>query len=371
MVTPAGRRQIKGVFKGAEMEPSPIPTNSRKNKHAGTWARLRRPRAWSLALLALATVGGAWACSGVGPIGKPVVFGDQTNIVIWDEAHHTEHFIRNASFRSGAGDFGFIAPTPGKPELSQASNRAFYTLAALAPVRRFARRSGLYAKSAAGRAMEPVVEVIQEADVAGYHATTLKCPDAHAINDWMNEHGYVSTPEVEKWAERYCSRGWYLTAFKVVDKSKLLASTGTVRMSFKTENPYNPFYVPKTNIPINGGGTLRVYFVSVGDYDAHIGRNGETWQTPQWTAQVPEASGALLAKQAQLPFYAVPDNCHVETFVDNNFPRPAADDIYFVKRPIVAHSRKPAGLPKGSAPIAISAVMCLGALTVHRRRRLF
>jgi hypothetical protein len=37
--------------------------------------------------------GSVFACSGVGPIGKPVVFGDQTTIIIWDEAHHTEHFI--------------------------------------------------------------------------------------------------------------------------------------------------------------------------------------------------------------------------------------------------------------------------------------
>ncbi len=151
------------------------------------------------------------------------------------------------------------------------------------------------------------------------------------LNDWMNEHGYVSTPEVEKWAQRYCSRSWYLTAFKVVDKTKLAASTGTVRMTFKTDKPFNPFHVPKTNIPINGGGTLRVYFVAVGDYTATIGHE-EIWQTPQWTSAIPEASSALLAKQVKIPAEAIPDNVQVETFVDNNFPRPAVDDIYFSKK---------------------------------------
>ena len=318
---------------------------------------------------ALATLGGAWACSGVGPRGQPVVFGDQTNIVIWDEAHHTEHFIRNASFKSGASDFGFIAPTPGKPQLNKASNRAFYTLAALAPVVQY-RKSFAARARADERAKAAVVEVVQEADVAGYHATTLRCPDAHAINDWMNEHGYVSTPEVEKWAERYCSRGWYLTAFKVIDQSKLIASTGTVRMSFKTDKPFNPFYVPKTNIPINGGGTLRVYFVSVGDYEARIGHK-ETWQVPQWTTPIPEASAALLAKQVELPFDSVPDNCQVETFVDNNFPRPAADDIYFLKKRVAAAVKKPAGGTTRSipAPFAVPFVAGLGLLAVARRRR--
>jgi hypothetical protein len=297
------------------------------------------------------------------------VFGDQTNIVIWDEAHHTEHFIRNANFKSGAGDFGFIAPTPGKPQLNKASNRAFYTLANLAPIRRFTRS---LAKAGAADAMKKyeVVQVIQEADVAGYHATTLKCPDAHAINDWMNAHGYVSTPEVEKWAERYCKRGWYLTAFKVIDKTKLAASTGTVRMSFKTDKPFNPFYVPKTNIPINGGGTLRVYFVSVGDYDAHIG-HAETWQVPQWTSPIPEASAALLAKQVELPFDSVPDNCQVETFVDNNFPRPAAEDIYFVKRKLASAAPiQTGGAPRHLPTFAVVSVLTsLGLAAAVLRRR--
>src|SRR5579862_8909895 len=93
-----------------------------------------RIRGHAVALGTVLTTCSALACSGVGPPGKPVVFGDQTNIIIWDEAHQTEHFIRNANFRSGADNFGFIAPTPGKPELHEASTKAFYTLASLAPV---------------------------------------------------------------------------------------------------------------------------------------------------------------------------------------------------------------------------------------------
>ena len=308
-----------------------------------------------------------WACSGVGPPGKPVVFGDQTNIVIWDEAHHTEHFIRNANFRSGADNFGFIAPTPGKPELHEASNKAFYTLASLAPVIAFARGGGGFGGGSLKGSRSLEVQVIQEADVAGFHATTLFSRSAQAINDWMNEHGYISTPEVEKWAERYCSRGWYLTAFKVVDTTKLAASTGTVRMTFRTSKPFNPFYVPSSNILVNKKGTLRVYFVSVGDYDAKIGRT-ETWQVPQWTAQIPEATSALLAKQVKIPAEAIPDNVQVETFVDNDFPRPAADDIYFTKRRPI---RSSAVVPTRGAPsYAVTPLLVgLGLFAFSRRRR--
>jgi len=318
-------------------------------------------------VIALGCFAAAWpasACSGVGPIGKPVVFGDQTNIIIWDEAHHMEHFIRNANFKSGADDFGFIAPTPGKPELSEASNKAFYTLANLQPRPRGFAYGG-FGGGARAAAKADEVQVIQEADVSGYHATTLWSTNAHAINDWMNEHGYVSTPEVEKWADRYTSKGWYLTAFKVIDRSKLAASTGTVRMSFPARMPYNPFYVPSTNIPITRAGTLRVYFVSVGDYEASIG-NTEPWQSPIWTSPIPEAQAALLAKQVKIPAEDVPDNAQVETFVDNNFPRTAFDDIYFSKK-VSAEVPKPplAFHPLQELPLFAG----LGLLAVAYRRR--
>jgi hypothetical protein len=209
--------------------------------------------------------------------------------------------------------------------------------------------------------------VIQEADVAGYHATTLWSRDAHAINDWMNGHGYVSTPEVEKWADRYTSRGWYLTAFRVIDQSKVAASTGTVRMSFHTAHPYNPFYVPSSNILVNKKGTLRVYFVSVGDYNARIGPEGETWQVPQWTAQIPEATSALLAKQVKIPAESIPDNVQVETFVDNDFPRPAADDIYFVKRDATMAQTAPPN--RTLTPYLLTPLFTAGLLAVASRRR--
>lgn len=332
-----------------------------------------RTKAWVVALSTLAITGTTLACSGVGPPGKPVVFGDQTNIVIWDEARHVEHFIRNANFKSGADNFGFIAPTPGEPHLNQASTQAFYTLASLAPVFSYGSGGGGFGGGGGGVSRSDQVKVIQEADVSGYHATTLWSKNAGAINDWMNEHGYISTPEVEKWAERYCERGWYLTAFKVIDLKKLAASTGTVRMTFKTDKPFNPFYVPSSNIPINGGGTLRVYFVSVGNYDANIGTTG-TWQVPQWTAPIPEMTAEQLAKQVELPSVSIPKNSQVETFVDNNFPRPAPDDIYFVKRKVVeAPPAKPILKPQGGGfipPFVFpSLFLGLGLVGVASRRR--
>lgn len=342
-------------------------------------AQLNTVRPGTRALAAIFGVivitGSVSACSGVGPRGKPVVFGNQTNIIIWDAAHHTEHFIRNANFRSGADDFGFIAPTPSKPQLNEASNQAFYTLASLAPLPPMVK-SFAAGGVGGGRDRSNEVKVIQEADVAGFHATTLFSHSAQAINDWMNNHGYVSTPEVEAWADRYTKRGWFLTAFKVVDKTKLAASTGTVRMSFRTDKPYNPFYVPSSNILVNKKGTLRVYFVSQGDYDANIGSpetigTTEPWQTPQWTSPIPEPTAAVLAKQVEIKAKYIPKNAQVETFVDNDFPRPADDDIYFTKRPLVQRLRSAVPTPTRSNSLFLLSPFftAMGLLAVARKRK--
>src|SRR5262245_57099316 len=67
----------------------------------------------------------AVACCPVPPSGKPVLNADQTVVMIWDAANKTQHFVRQASFRSEADDFGFLIPTPSKPELEESSNEAF------------------------------------------------------------------------------------------------------------------------------------------------------------------------------------------------------------------------------------------------------
>src|SRR6266850_284980 len=59
------------------------------------------------------------ACCPVPPSGKPVVNADQTVVILWDAATKTEHFIRQASFKSEADDFGFLVPSPTRPELDE------------------------------------------------------------------------------------------------------------------------------------------------------------------------------------------------------------------------------------------------------------
>ncbi|MHB8636769.1 MAG: DUF2330 domain-containing protein [Fimbriimonadaceae bacterium] len=271
--------------------------------------------------------GAAVACCGVSPAGRPVAFGDQTNIVVWDEVTHTEHFIRNAKFQSDASDFGFIAPSPSRPQLSEASSAAFDLLAALQPVRHSLIEDLVAPGSASGKA-DAQVTVVQQADVAGYRATTLLSTDAAALAKWMRANGYETTPAVETWTKAYIAKGWYLTAFKVLDKAKV-ASTGTIRMSFHATQAFNPFYVPSDNIGAGRKATLRLFFVSSGQYRATLGQS--EWRSPDWSAPVTKDISSRLASELKIPPSAIPASAQVEAFVDTDFPRAAPDDIYFAR----------------------------------------
>jgi hypothetical protein len=292
--------------------------------------RIRRAHVSTIKLgVALALIAGAsilLGCCSVSRIGSSVAFGDQTNIVIWNEQTHTEHFVRLATFVARGPDFGFIAPSPNKPELASASKDAFKTLQRLEPAPKgFWGEELRAANVGAGR-----VDVVQEVDVAGYHATTLLAKDAQALAVWMKANGYQSTPGVVAWTKPYIAKGWYLTAFKVNNRAAQIASTGTIRMSFKTDRPFNPYFVPADNIAKDSQSVLKVYFVADGDYDAHIG-DSQPWQPAQWRAPVPPATGDLLAKQLNLRAGSIPDGMQVEEFRDPQFPRPASDDIYFTR----------------------------------------
>src|ERR1700722_20943413 len=94
----------------------------------GQWRsfmNFRSTLALSLGAASLLSCSALLACCPAPPSGKPVVNADQTVILIWDEAAKTQHFIRQASFKSDGDDFGFLVPTPSQPELEESGNEAF------------------------------------------------------------------------------------------------------------------------------------------------------------------------------------------------------------------------------------------------------
>src|SRR5262249_32729237 len=146
--------------------------------------RMRLP-ALALALALAAFARPAPACAPAPAPGVTVEIAEESAIIVWDAKASREHFIRRASFHTTGKDFGFLVPTPDKPELAEVPARVFHQLeAATAPeVIRQTKVGGFeptllcgmffLLRSAAPTGMAPV-RVLDEQRVAGYDAVVLE-----------------------------------------------------------------------------------------------------------------------------------------------------------------------------------------------------
>jgi len=164
----------------------------------------------------------AYACAPAPAEGVHVAVAEESAIIVWDEATKTEHFIRRASFRSESRDFGFLVPTPTKPELGEASDNAFAALEnsilpetvytssneyepTLLLLFFFARSSKSEAPTAAA-----TVRVLETKRVGDYDTAVLEADDPGALGEWLKAHGYAKREALTEWLTPYVEKKWKL-----------------------------------------------------------------------------------------------------------------------------------------------------------------
>ncbi len=201
------------------------------------------------------------ACAPVFPQGKRVSIDAEEALIVWDPEAGVEHFIRRASFRTDADDFGFLVPTPSVPELSEVDNHVFDRLTAYQePEVRYTHAWDLTTCCAAplsmmlarepqplaAAAMPEAVQVLAQARVAGLDATVLRASDPEELSAWLGEHGYEDRSELVAWLAPYVADGYAITAFRFQksDTSSENIGSRAVRMTFETERPFYPYREP-------------------------------------------------------------------------------------------------------------------------------
>ena len=292
----------------------------------------------SIAFLILAIAGGSpvFACAPAPHAGERIDVVEESAVIVWDPATKTQHFIRRATFQGNARDFGFLVPTPTAPQLAAVDDSIFETL--LDKIRRptieRTRREidwsffGTSKEAVATTAAAPV-EVLQTAKVAGYDAVVLDATDAKALVDWLQQHDYATTPELQTWLDAYVQQRWMITAFKIDKSQSDLARTEAVKMSFTTERPFFPYREPPSS---NANRVLRIFFLGPERVMGAIG--SAFWSgIPEWSNTLDDAFRAQLAKTAGVVIPA-----RLSSFVDIG-SRSAVDDLFFSRtadqRPVI------------------------------------
>lgn len=315
------------------------------------------PRAAAL-LTAIAALAAAprptSACAPAPPEGVRVQIAEESALIVWDPASRREHFIRRASFRTTGKEFGFLVPTPDKPELAEVGDDLFQRLEDATKPEVVHDRSfrGVEptafclfffmlraSKSAPTATASAPVRVLGEQRVAGYDAVILEADDPRALADWLKDHGYAARPELTAWLIPYVAAKWKITAFKIAgDQGAPALGTAAVRMSFTTDRPFYPYREPTDQRDPKdppAARLLRVFFVgpqrvegAVGSAAGSPGAAKGPWPgKPTWSDHLTAARDL-----GPLPV-AAPAGAWLTAFEDRSSPRPGTDDLFFTPSP--------------------------------------
>ncbi len=320
----------------------------------------------------------AAACCAVTHDARAVVNADQTVIMVWDAARQTQHFIRQASFKSDADDVGFLVPTPSRPQLEESGDAAFSTLRMLTAPRVQSKAFTPLGCSAmpVAAASRSSVRVIEEKRVAGFDATVLTAATGSDLAAWLRDHGYSYSPKVAKWAHPYVAGGWMMVALKVAKpkdgRTKPDLKAAALRLSFKTDRPLFPYREPESATAAKRLGTsdrlLRIYFIGDGRYRATVGKDAKWSGRVVWSGEITSSRASLLA-DLKLPADTGPSHWWLTEFEDHWPYQRAAGDVYFTHDAIQDRIQRPAGSVHGGNDVALIAYLAVAALRPFRRRR--
>ncbi|HMF44534.1 MAG TPA: DUF2330 domain-containing protein [Polyangia bacterium] len=271
---------------------------------------------------------------------RPSLAYEQT-LILFDADKHREHFVREVVFRASRKPFGFVVPTPTRPEVAKVKNSPFAELRDSFPFRKTRSRGVVAAATELGE-----VDVLEVTKVGRFTAFVLRASDAAGFSSWLSQNGFVSTPETATWLAHYVKLGFFFVAMRYeparADKGK--TTSETIRISFDSPFPYYPYFEPA---PPRGTSSTRprlleIWLASTRDYVPVARRSREK---PDWVR--PFLSGSLYAAEVHSLLASAVDSTllpagrlQLRRFADQKRSRVGFGDVVFV--PVSPDERGPA-----------------------------
>jgi hypothetical protein len=170
-------------------------------------------------------------------------------LIIHDAARGEEHFVREVAFQRAREPFGFVVPTPSRPEVFKVKKTPFTKLRELfpyGPTDDGGRGKGLGGARSGGGAAG--VEVLEVKKVGSFTAFVLSATDEKALAQWLADNELVSTPQADAWLSHYVKMGFFYVAMRYDPPKRarpsLAVEAETIRISFATPMPYYPYFEP-------------------------------------------------------------------------------------------------------------------------------
>ncbi|MFO0661746.1 MAG: DUF2330 domain-containing protein [Polyangiaceae bacterium] len=202
------------------------------------------------------------ACGGFFVRGaKPPSLRVERVLIVHDADKEMEHFVRELTFRDATTPFGFVVPTPTKPEVAAVELSPFLGMFDKFPLGQpesSAPRGGGGEGKGHGEKMGGGVTVHSQQRIGSFTAFVLSATDPSDMKKWLEKNQFDTTPESAAWLQHYVELGFFFTAFRYEPKGKA-EETGvpevrgeTVRISFPTPLPYYPYLEPDREDALKG-----------------------------------------------------------------------------------------------------------------------
>jgi hypothetical protein len=275
----------------------------------------------------------------------PSLSVEQT-LIVFDEQKQLEHFVRQVVIRDPSPGFGFVVPTPERPEVASIEHSPFEKLARQFPVSSGLRISpGARGGGAGSGAPAAAVTVLSKERVGSFTAFVLAATDAAALQKWLKDNRFSVEPVLQDWLNHYVKLSFYFTALRYEapqDKPAAgVTSAETLRISFHTPLPYYPYREP-LHVHRPEPRELAVWLIAARRYvpvslsnEVPGGRWKRPWlehsQRDEPRADLAELLGEPLAKLLpQAAKAGEPATLQVQVFEDQKRDRRAYGDVVLV-----------------------------------------
>ena len=263
-------------------------------------------------------------------------------LIVHDAERGKQHFVREVAFRRASQRFGFVVPTPTRPEVAAVEKTPFTALRNAfdwGGAHWGAGGLGTLGRGGGDEDAPAGVEVLEEKKVGSFTAFVLAATDHEALAKWLRDNGLVSRPEADAWLRHYVQMEFFYVAMRydppigaevAADRP---VEAETIRVSFDTPIPYYPYVEPA------GSGTasprvLELWYAGVDRVNpiALRDKDGEQeWVRPlKPGAEYPQARVGLVdALEPELEAVLPEGDLVVQTFRDFKPDRAGFDDILF------------------------------------------
>jgi Uncharacterized protein conserved in bacteria (DUF2330) len=290
--------------------------------------------------------GGFFSSSSLGAARRPSLANEQV-LILYDSKNQREHFIREVVFRHATETFGFVVPTPTRPEVAKVSQSPFPALRGnfnfgLEPGK--ARAAGFGSgKGRLGGGSGGGVSVLDVKKVGSFTAFVLSASNEQGLAEWLRKQKLVSSPEADLWLAHYVKMGFFYVAMRYdpeplpedgAKTSDAPTMAETLRITFSTPIPYYPYFEPKRPDAQGELRLLDLWFASTEAFQpvALLDRDGlRRWVKPMRAGDAFLSARTELVDSlgAELSRLLPAGGVNVQTFQDQKASRAGFGDVLF------------------------------------------